>query len=277
MICSAETGKLLGMGSVPALDVAAIQGFLDDTAAAPLEGEPRQPAELWLLAVVPPLSLLVGPLASALEPSGVIVRRKAPTEEVGTMLTDLSAMLAQQHAPQRNCHVCSAAIKRDTDSRCAGCQAIYYCGRACQVQDWKHGGHKLACARFQEDMRQREALTAAVGLPFAKLTMAPELSRAEWVGWLEDRHLHCTGWWKRECGSFTSTPFGELTTPSPDSASAVLWVEHAGLSLSDLPQRAVWAEGGAGRPALSGWAAYYAARGVDGESSLALLLHFVCT
>ena len=35
-----------------------------------------------------------------------------------------------------------------SDSRCAGCQAVYYCGRPCQVQDWKKR-HKKECRQLQ--------------------------------------------------------------------------------------------------------------------------------
>lgn len=39
------------------------------------------------------------------------------------------------------------------------CKAIHYCSRACQVLDWKTGGHKASCQAAQEAAR-RGALTA---------------------------------------------------------------------------------------------------------------------
>ena len=33
----------------------------------------------------------------------------------------------------------------DTHKRCTRCKHTFYCGRACQKEHWKHGGHKAAC------------------------------------------------------------------------------------------------------------------------------------
>jgi hypothetical protein len=276
VLCSAETGKLLGMGSCPALDEAAVTSFLDETAAAPLEGEPRRPSELWVLSLRGELGNLVAALGVTLQAGGTSVHRKGTTEELSGMLDDLGVLLAKQHATKRRCHICDAEIDMDTDSRCAGCQAVYYCGRPCQVQDWKEGGHKSACARFKSDMQQREALIAAVGLSCAAETMAPALTRAGWVGWLVDQRLHCEGWWRRECGCYSATPFGELVGATSAEDTPLPWVEHTGLTLADLPKRRTW-DGAAVRPPLRGWAPYYSVRGVDEDSPLAVLLHFVCT
>jgi hypothetical protein len=276
VLCSADTGKLLGMGSHATLSVATVAAFLAETAAAPLEGEPRRPSDLWLLSLRGELGNLVGALGVELQASGTSVQRKAATEEVNRMLSDLAALLAKQHAAKRSCHVCENEIEVDTDSRCAGCQAVYYCGRPCQVRDWKEGGHKTACARFKRDMLQRDALVAAVALPFAAETMAPTLTRADWVGWLVDNRLHCEGWWQRECGCYGRTPFGKLASETDSSGTPKPWVEYTGLPLSDLPKRRSW-DAAVARPPLNGWAPYYSARGIDADSPIALLLHFVCT
>eukprot|EP01043_Picozoa_sp_COSAG02_P064093 COSAG02_NODE_9270_length_2271_cov_12.917722_1_plen_150_part_10 len=98
VLCSADTGKLLGMGSHATLSVAAVAAFLEETAAAPLEGEPRRPSELWLLSLRGELGNLVGALGVELQASGTSVQRKAATEEVNRMLGDLGALLAKQHA-----------------------------------------------------------------------------------------------------------------------------------------------------------------------------------
>ena len=34
-------------------------------------------------------------------------------------------------------------------SRCGGCLQAVYCSKACQVEAWKHGGHKTECKRIQ--------------------------------------------------------------------------------------------------------------------------------
>ena len=32
---------------------------------------------------------------------------------------------------------------KETTKYCSGCKTVYYCGRTCQKQDWKH--HKNEC------------------------------------------------------------------------------------------------------------------------------------
>lgn len=32
--------------------------------------------------------------------------------------------------------------------KCANCQVAGYCNKACQIADWKHGGHKVACVSY---------------------------------------------------------------------------------------------------------------------------------
>jgi hypothetical protein len=34
-------------------------------------------------------------------------------------------------------------------SKCAKCEVAAYCGRDCQTNDWKNGGHKRACASYK--------------------------------------------------------------------------------------------------------------------------------
>ena len=47
--------------------------------------------------------------------------------------------------------------------------------------------------------------------------------------------------------------------------------------LTELPARKVWVHATGGRAPLNGWGAYYAARSIDADSPLALLMHFVCS
>lgn len=35
-------------------------------------------------------------------------------------------------------------------SKCSKCNIAAYCGRDCQIKDWKSGGHKKACASYQQ-------------------------------------------------------------------------------------------------------------------------------
>jgi hypothetical protein len=42
-----------------------------------------------------------------------------------------------------------AGFKRVKMRRCSGCRQAYYCGKECQVRDWKEGGHKEVCRSIQ--------------------------------------------------------------------------------------------------------------------------------
>lgn len=206
VIVQQGAGTLLGMGSARCLSVQEVMRVLNETMRNPSEGVSRQPGSLWLLAMTGPLRLLDHQLAEALKADGAgrtistTVAGKAPTPDIQEFLDHVSKMLASEHAPKRACHVCDATIPCDTISRCSGCQAVYYCGRACQVKDWK-GGHQAACARFKADMAQHGALVAlATGketdvCAFAAETMAPRLTRAGWVNWLEEERMHNGGPW----------------------------------------------------------------------------------
>ena len=44
----------------------------------------------------------------------------------------------------KSCAVCD--VKKATVSACVRCKAIWYCGKECQVKDWKNG-HKHDCIK----------------------------------------------------------------------------------------------------------------------------------
>ncbi|KAJ6467145.1 hypothetical protein C8R47DRAFT_1152788 [Mycena vitilis] len=53
--------------------------------------------------------------------------------------------------------------------RCSGCKTFYYCSQACQVFDWKQGGHRENCALYRagplselSGLRERQFLRALV-------------------------------------------------------------------------------------------------------------------
>jgi hypothetical protein len=191
VICDADSGKTLGMGSSAqaTLGMADLRKVFAETAAAPIVGEPRRPAELWLLATNGPMVLMRPELEKGL--GGISVSCKAPSAEVKTMMATVSDMLAK--TSQRKCHVCECEVKHNSNSRCSSCKAVYYCCRNCQTQDWKRG-HATACSRFKADMAEHPELVGLVELPFAPELMASGLTRARWVGWLEDERYHNAGW-----------------------------------------------------------------------------------
>jgi len=64
------------------------------------------------------------------------------------------------------CFHCGGALSTDKRLVCARCQVASYCTKECQVKDWKHSGHKLACdsvkragrsMRLQNDEDKAEA------------------------------------------------------------------------------------------------------------------------
>ncbi|KAK6971972.1 hypothetical protein R3P38DRAFT_3138484 [Favolaschia claudopus] len=41
---------------------------------------------------------------------------------------------------------CSVIRRKNKFRRCSGCQSSYYCSTACQMADWRNGGHREICA-----------------------------------------------------------------------------------------------------------------------------------
>ena len=56
--------------------------------------------------------------------------------------------LQKKDSSKLELHTCPACGKKEAEpgefKRCGGCKNVYYCGRKCQVQDWK-AGHKKKC------------------------------------------------------------------------------------------------------------------------------------
>ena len=47
----------------------------------------------------------------------------------------------------KECANCSSTRSTEGDALhvCTRCKAVYYCGKPCQIQHWRHGGHKVFC------------------------------------------------------------------------------------------------------------------------------------
>lgn len=52
------------------------------------------------------------------------------------------------------CYVC----RGKTSKMCHACGAVYYCSKACQIQDWKKGGHKQTCGGSQLSPKEIKTL-----------------------------------------------------------------------------------------------------------------------
>jgi TPR repeat protein len=61
-------------------------------------------------------------------------------------VTKLSALLANSPA-SRSCAHCGVAEKVGNVALrpCGRCKAVFYCGKKCQMHDWKTGGHSAEC------------------------------------------------------------------------------------------------------------------------------------
>ncbi len=68
-------------------------------------------------------------------------------------------MFGEESASGKCCHVCGAGNAK----LCSGCQTVAYCGKQCQIQDWKGGDHKQVCrqlaARFGSSLFDIYALS----------------------------------------------------------------------------------------------------------------------
>ena len=55
--------------------------------------------------------------------------------------------------------ICSCCKQKNTSLSCSGCNAIYYCSKSCQKQDWIK--HKLSCKSQRSKMKVKETLSIA--------------------------------------------------------------------------------------------------------------------
>ena len=72
----------------------------------------------------------------------------AATPANGTGSNDTAS--AEQGGTARACSACGNQLAGTADipqdwKMCGRCKQAFYCGKACQVEHWKRGGHKLAC------------------------------------------------------------------------------------------------------------------------------------
>ena len=63
---------------------------------------------------------------------------------------DIDAASAEQGGTARACSACGKQRAGSVDNhqdwkKCGRCKQAFYCGKACQVEHWKRGGHKQAC------------------------------------------------------------------------------------------------------------------------------------
>ena len=68
----------------------------------------------------------------------------------------LAAQELDQAEPLRACHACGTMRRANTLLACAACQAVHYCGTACQARDWTEHGHWQVCGTTTTVPQQQE-------------------------------------------------------------------------------------------------------------------------
>ena len=76
----------------------------------------------------------------------------------------------------RTCGGCGRAPEdNETFLHCSRCKVVSYCSKACQVNHWKKGGHKLECAppEVQEPATAVKSMDDELSKPVSKLPSKP--------------------------------------------------------------------------------------------------------
>lgn len=71
-----------------------------------------------------------------------------------TSLSEQDSLSQNPSAATDGVVTCETVLPEKKLSRCAKCQVACYCSKACQVQDWKSGGHRVACPAYARVGRQ---------------------------------------------------------------------------------------------------------------------------
>eukprot|EP00542_Grammatophora_oceanica_P015156 CAMPEP_0194042564 /NCGR_PEP_ID=MMETSP0009_2-20130614/14323_1 /TAXON_ID=210454 /ORGANISM="Grammatophora oceanica, Strain CCMP 410" /LENGTH=388 /DNA_ID=CAMNT_0038686451 /DNA_START=139 /DNA_END=1305 /DNA_ORIENTATION=+ len=79
------------------------------------------------------------------------------------------------------CHWCNDEIEEggSRDCWCGRCQAVAYCSRGCQTNDWKRGGHRELCGQQNYDQHHRDLHAALLDLFRSEYTWLQGLTLEE--------------------------------------------------------------------------------------------------
>ncbi|KAF8069536.1 Zmynd15 [Scenedesmus sp. PABB004] len=176
------------------------------------------------------------------------------------------------------CQVCGTGAT--AAHACPGCGALAYCGEE-HLRLARRLGHDAA------ECRRMAAQLARAAEVHGRDLRWPAQTAADVCAWLHELHAHGQGmlqhccpahpWRQQDEGLQQQAPPLPAGLPQREQAWRAAW---APLALAHAPPWPL-AGGGSGlaQPleAPEGWAAYYARRGVAGDSPAALALHFVLT
>jgi hypothetical protein len=88
---------------------------------------------------------------------------KAAVQDQENALKSLQALDGEEGRTTPTLLCCSTCGKPKTPLRplhpCKLCRTVQYCGRECQVQHWKKGGHRRECKKFREAAAEDEGRT----------------------------------------------------------------------------------------------------------------------
>ena len=79
--------------------------------------------------------------------------------DLGQSFSDAKACMKEVKG-QLKCDVCewrntSASAEKKAFKRCGGCKNRVYCSTVCQKKDWKKGGHKVDCKKYQNVKKEK--------------------------------------------------------------------------------------------------------------------------
>ena len=82
------------------------------------------------------------------------VTTENPLEHAPTSVEWLQTLELGYDEPQSPPTICFGCGKGDVKlNKCAKCNVAAYCGRDCQISDWKGGKHKMACFSYARQMK----------------------------------------------------------------------------------------------------------------------------
>ncbi|KAJ6501023.1 hypothetical protein C8R47DRAFT_1211297 [Mycena vitilis] len=72
---------------------------------------------------------------------------------------------------------CGVIFAKTNFSRCSGCSTLNYCSRGCQLWDWRHGGHRVACKDLLALRLARPAVVSRRNKAFLRALLHDEYLR----------------------------------------------------------------------------------------------------
>eukprot|EP01118_Nematostelium_gracile_P007833 TRINITY_DN2571_c0_g1_i2.p1 TRINITY_DN2571_c0_g1~~TRINITY_DN2571_c0_g1_i2.p1 ORF type:complete len:349 (-),score=61.29 TRINITY_DN2571_c0_g1_i2:62-1108(-) len=139
--------------------------------------------------------------------------------------------------------------------KCQACKSVYYCGRECQVKDWKE--HKTECKEIAKS-KEKEAEYTNHPFTFSKETGSVTFNMTHF---LSQRNIHKVGFWRTECDCcfVPNNPFTD------DNTFALPEGQYPKDTPLSSPQH------------ITNWKEYYQTREISLDSPVSILMSFPLT